>query len=222
VLLGPPGSGKGTLAALFETRLKLGHLSTGELFRKEISAGSPLGARVRRFVTTGRLVPDQLVVDVMTKQLTDARLRRGIVLDGFPRTVGQAQGLDRYLRRKHRPLDAAMYLTCSLGTLVRRLGGRRVCKRCGAIYHARNMPPKRPGICDRCRGPLMIRTDDQAATIKKRLDVDRRAATPLLAYYRRQGLLYPVLGDGQSEGTYGRAIRLLRRQGWLHDRAQDR
>lgn len=222
VLLGPPGSGKGTLARMLDERLGLVCLSTGELFRQEISRRSSLGKRVSRYVTQGLLVPDALVVTVMTSRLSPTRLRRGIVLDGFPRTIGQAQGLDRFLQRRRQPLDAAVHLACSPGVLIRRLGGRRICSACGAIYHVRNMPPKRRGACDRCQGRLVVRQDDRAATIRKRLEVDRGKARPLLDYYARSGLLHELNGNGSSERVFERTLRLFRRQGWVrHDRAQD-
>jgi len=147
VLLGPPGSGKGTLAKMMEEHVKLSHVSTGELFRQAISRRSTLGTTVRRYVTEGRLVPDALVVRVMTGHLTNRLAGRGMVLDGFPRTVGQAKGLDAFLRRRNRPLRAALYLACPPAVLVARLGGRRVCRRCGANYHVKNIPPATPGVC---------------------------------------------------------------------------
>ena len=216
VLLGPPGAGKGSLALLYGTRLGLAHFSTGEIFRQEIARRSALGRRVQRYVTGGRLVPDALVVTVMVARLGRNTLRRGLVLDGFPRTAGQAAGLDRALREKFQPLDGAVYLSAPEPLLVRRLSGRRVCSRCGANYHLRTMRPKRPGRCDRCRGRLMTRYDDQPETIRKRLDVDRKASKPLLAYYRRRGLLYEVDGRGHIETVYRRTLRLFRRVGWLN------
>ena len=215
VLLGPPGSGKGTLAEQLQKRLALFHLSTGDLFRRQIGRKTALGRAVRHYVAEGLLVPDELVVEVMTRRLSRRVLQRGFVLDGFPRTVGQAQGLDRFLRSRRRPLDGAVALPCLPAVLIRRLSGRRVCERCGTIYHVRNMPPKRQDMCDRCGGRLVIRQDDRVVTIKKRLHVDRAQAKPLLAYYRRQGILYRVNGNGSSEQVFARAVRLFTRQGWL-------
>ena len=232
VLLGPPGAGKGSLALLCGDRLGLTHLSTGEIFRQEMARESLLGRRVRRYVTSGQLVPNALVVRVMASRLkgprrsprtTEApqgrrpmvRGSRGFVLDGFPRTAGQAAGLDRVLRTRRLPLDGAVYLTSPKALLVRRLSGRRVCPSCGANYHLRTMRPKRPGRCDRCGSALVTRKDDQLATIRKRLDVDERAAKPLLAYYRRRSVLYEVDGRGHIETVFRRAVTLFRHQGWL-------
>jgi len=215
VLLGPPGAGKGSLASLCETRLRVAHLSTGDIFRHEITRRSNLGRRVQRYVANGRLVPDALVVEVMAARLRDRRLAKGFVLDGFPRTKGQAEGLDRVLQARQQALDGAVYLETPLALLVRRLSGRRVCARCGAIFHVRTMRPRRPGRCDRCQGPLIVRKDDQPRTIRRRLLIDAAAATPLLQYYRRHNNLYRVNGTGPLGAVFRRAAALFRRQGWL-------
>ncbi len=216
VLLGPPGTGKGSLAFLCETRLGLVHLSPGQIFREEMARGSRLGQRVNRYVMSGRLVPDALVVQVMNARLAHARrVKKGFVLDGFPRTKGQAVGLNRVLQRLRQPLAGAVYLTSPASVLVRRLSGRRVCKRCGANYHIRTMKPKRSGRCDRCPGVLIVRKDDQPETIKKRLDVDHQVATPLVRYYRHQGLFSELNGAGHIESVFVRAMKLFRTQHWL-------
>ena len=194
--------------------MRVAHLSTGEIFRNEIARKTTLGRRVQRYVTNGRLVPDSLVVAVMAKQLAALR-GRGFVLDGFPRTAGQAAGLAKVLKRRRTPLEAAVYLTSPHGLLVRRLSGRRVCRRCGENYHVRTMRPKRAGRCDQCGGRLITRKDDEPVTIAKRLRIDRRAARPLLAYYRRHKLLYAVNGQGRVETVYERTMKLFHRQGWL-------
>ncbi len=193
----------------------IAHLSTGELFRQEMKRRSALGRSVERYVTHGRLVPDALVVKVMTHRLTPGLLARGIVLDGFPRTVGQAKGLDAFLKKAKRPLDGAVYLDCSASVLVARLSGRQVCGRCGAIYHVRRMPPKRSGVCDHCGGTLVVRPDDQVATIKKRLAIDHAESKQLLAYYRGQRVLFPINGNGTGAQAFARAMKLFRREDWL-------
>ena len=170
-----------------------------------------------RYVTSGRLVPDSIVVRVMTKRLSKRLLKQGVVLDGFPRTVGQAKGLDAFLARARRPLEGAIALRCPVRVLVVRLGGRRICSQCGAIYHVRNIRPKRAGRCDRCGGVLSVRKDDQAATIRKRLTIDRAQSQPLLAYYRQQRRLYRLDGSDTSEQAFRRSMRLFRQQGWLQN-----
>ena len=217
VLLGPPGAGKGSLASLYRERLGAPHLSTGQIFREEIARNSALGQRVKAYVTSGRLVPNNLVVEVMAKRLSGrGGSSRGFVLDGFPRTRAQAAGLDRVLRRHRQPLDGAVYLTSPTSLLVRRLSGRRVCARCGENYHVRTMRPKHLGRCDRCNGRLTTRKDDRLETIRKRLSIDRKAAAPLLAYYRQKGLLFPVNGAGHVETVYKRTLGLFRRQDWVN------
>jgi len=182
-----------------------------------------LGQAVNRYVSEGRLVPDALVVKVMTGRLTSRLLARGFVLDGFPRTVGQAEGLDRFLASRRRPLDGALYLACPARVLVVRLTGRQVCRHCGTNYHVRTMRPKREGRCDRCGGALIVRKDDQAATVRKRLVIDRTQAKPLLAYYRLKKLLARLDGTGSSAAVLRRTLHLVGRRGWMrHDRAQDR
>lgn len=215
VLLGGPGSGKGTLAEFLKAHVGLSHLSTGELFRREIKRGTPLGTRVQRFVAKGALVPDELVVKVMTAHLPVSRLRRGFVLDGFPRTAGQAAGLGAYLARKRFGLDAAIHLECTRAALIERLSGRLVCSRCGVNYHVRRMPPKRKGVCDRCKGALVTRQDDQLATIRRRLAVDHAKSKPLIAYYRKQKLLVPLDGHGSGAQVFKRAMTLFAQRGWL-------
>ncbi len=215
VLLGPPGSGKGTLAELIEQHLTITHLSTGDLFRQEIKRGSALGKTVSRYVTEGRLVPDELVVRVMTRRLSASQLTRGFVLDGFPRTVGQATGLQTFLAGKRRMLTGVVYLVCPISLSIDRLGGRLVCSTCGLIYHVRNKPPKRAGFCDQCHGRLVVRKDDARGTIAKRLRIDKAEAAPLLMYYRRQGLLHRLNGVGTGPEVFDRARRLFRTLGWL-------
>ena len=215
VLLGPPGAGKGSFSSLVEKQFQGKHVSTGDIFRQEIARRSVLGRRVHRYVTSGRLVPDALVVSVMAARLSRSQLERGIVLDGFPRTRGQALGLDRVLTQRRWPLDGAVYLVSPLALLVRRLSGRRVCPRCGAIYHLRTMKPKRAGICDDDQARLVIRKDDEPQTIRKRLLIDRAASKPLLVYYKRRGILYRINGAGRLDDTFDRAHKLFVRRGWL-------
>ena len=215
VLLGPPGAGKGSLAFVVHKRLGVPHVSTGQIFRHEIRRKSALGRRVGRYVSSGRLVPDSLVVQVMVAQLGKQRFAKGFMLDGFPRTKGQAAGLDRVLTRRRLPLDGAVYLTSPEPLLVRRLSGRRICVRCEANYHIRTMKPKRVGRCDNCAARLVTRKDDQPATIRQRLRLDHKNTKPLLAYYQRRGLLYEINGVGHIERAYARAVALFEGQGWI-------
>ncbi len=221
VLLGPPGAGKGTLAGILEKELGLSHVSTGAFFRNEIRRRTRLGKAVNRYVSSGRLVPDELVVRVMTRQLARRRKAKGLVLDGFPRTVGQAKGLDAFLIARGLGLDGAVYLDCPTSLLVSRLSGRRVCNRCGSNYHIRTMRPRVAGICDACGGALILRKDDQVKTIAKRLVIDRAKARPLLEFYQQRHLLYRLNGSGGVAQVFQRVRRLMQREGWLHDRIED-
>ena len=215
VLLGPPGVGKGSLASWCERRLGVAHISTGEIFRQEMARKSALGRRVQGYVTKGRLVPDALVVKVMAARLGRSLTSKGFVLDGFPRTRGQAVGLDGVLSRHRCGLDGAVYLEAPQATLVRRLGGRRVCPACGTNYHLRTMRPARAGRCDRCGTALIIRKDDRPGTIRKRLTIDRAAAKPLVRYYERRGVLYRVDGSGKLNRVFASLAGLIERQGWM-------
>lgn len=214
VLLGPPGAGKGSLALLCKQRLRVAHLSTGQIFREEMEKKSPLGERVRAYVTSGRLVPDDLVTRVMVSRLSAKRYTR-FVLDGFPRTRGQAAGLDAALSRLKLGLHGAVYVTSPEAVLIRRLSGRLVCSKCGANYHARTMKPKKAGVCDHCGGGLIMRKDDQISTIRRRLTIDHKESKPLLDYYRARKGLYRVDGRGRIATVFVRACGLFRRQGWI-------
>ena len=215
IFLGPPGAGKGTQAELIHHRLGLPHISTGNIFREEANAGTALGQVVAGYMRRGELVPDTVVVQVIAGRLRRPDTRHGYILDGFPRTVPQAEALDRQLARHRQALDLVIYFPTSVRVIHARLGGRRVCRQCGAIYHVTNMPPKRAGVCDGCGGTIIQRTDDRAATIRRRLDVYRQDSTPLLAYYRRCGRLRRLSGDWSAEMFFARFTRLLRREGWL-------
>ncbi len=182
------------------------------MFRHEMATKTLLGRRVTRYVANGQLVPDALVVEVMASRLPK---RTGFVLDGFPRTRAQAEGLDEVLARRRLPVDGAVYISSPESVLVRRLSGRLVCAQCGANYHIRTMRPKQPGRCDQCQGRLITRKDDQLKTIRKRLAIHRREMTPLLQYYRRRGLLNSVDGRGRIGTVFLRAMGLFRRHGWV-------
>jgi adenylate kinase len=217
VVLGPPGTGKGSLAALCEQHLGIPYVSTGQLFREQIARKTKLGLEVQSYVSRGQLAPDELVVRVMTRQLARKEFIKGFILDGFPRTVEQAKGLEEALERLRTPLQGALYVSSPQETLIRRLSGRRVCPNthCGATYHTRTMRPKVVGTCDHCGSALTTRVDDQPETISKRLAVDAENAKPLLAYYRSRKLLYRVDGRGHINTVYRRTRELFRRLGWI-------
>lgn len=200
VMLGSPGSGKGTQAVVLAERLGVPHISTGEVFRANIKNGTELGAKVKAYTTTGELVPDSIVVEVVTDRLGQADCRtRGFILDGFPRTVAQATALGEWLAKENMPLDKVVELDVAQEILVRRLGGRRSCAKCGTGYNVEFKPPRTEGRCDACGGELITRADDSHDSIMRRLEIDAEMARPLHRYYEEKKILVSV--DGAKEPT---------------------
>jgi adenylate kinase len=204
VLLGAPGVGKGTQADEIAKRFGPPHISTGELLRAAIRDGSPLGRRVAAIVERGELVPDALIGEVMEERLSRKDAERGFVLDGFPRTVAQADLLDRILARRGQTLDRVILIEVGEPEIIERIAGRRSCGRCGAVYHVRYNPPKVEGICDRCGSELRQRPDDAEEVIAERLRAYRELTAPLVERYRKAGLLLQVDGRGRPEEVFGR------------------
>lgn len=209
VFVGPPGAGKGTQAVRVAERLGIPHVSTGEIFRSAIAAGTPMGRLARPYVESGGYVPDEIVVGIVRERLEQPDARQGFVLDGFPRTEGQAQALDSLLEGWGTPLDAVVHLQVDDDTIVRRLSGRRVCPQCQAVYHVESDPPREPGRCDRCGTALIQRSDDAEETVRHRLAVYREKTEPLLGYYRRRGILVDVDGLGTMDGVTDRIAAAL-------------
>lgn len=187
VFLGPPGAGKGTLAALAKEALGIVHISTGDIFRANIKNQTPLGIKVKAILDSGGLVPDETTIEIVKDRLEKDDCASGYLLDGFPRTVGQAEALAGFAQ-----LDGVVNFVLSDEEVVQRLGGRRVCKGCGAGYHVANLPSKKEGICDSCGGELIQRKDDEPASIKERLRVYNEQTAPLIAYYQKKGLLKDI------------------------------
>ncbi len=195
ILLGPPGAGKGTQAKKLVAKRGLSQLSTGEMLRAEVLAGTELGAHAKRLMDAGRLVPDDVITDMIAKRIEGPDQRNGIVLDGFPRTEAQAKALDEMLARHHTKLDAVIELVVDDNALIDRISGRYSCKKCGAGYHDHFEKPKQAGICDICGGAEFIRrADDNAETVKSRLQSYHAQTAPILPYYRHRGLLRQVDG----------------------------
>lgn len=203
ILIGPPGVGKGTQAALLESRLGLKPLSSGTIFRAEIEAETDLGRLAQSYINHGELVPNGVTIEMMAKRIRSDEVRKsGFVLDGFPRTVRQAIALDEMLDEMGLHLDKVVSISASDELVVSRLSGRMGCTKCGEIYHSTNKPPKREGLCDKCNGPLFVRTDDQPATIMERLRVFREQTQPVIDYYRDHDMLQVVDGRHDADDVY--------------------
>jgi adenylate kinase len=194
--LGPPGAGKGTQARDLAQEWRVLHLATGDMLREAVAAGSPLGREAKGYMDQGALVPDDVIIRMVGERLSAADAGRGFILDGFPRTIAQAEALGKLLKDLGQTLDTVVYFDVSEPELLRRLTGRRVCRTCGHSYHVTSNPPKRAGVCDECGGELYQRDDDAEATVRKRLDVYQRQTAPLLDYYRQRSLLATVSGEG--------------------------
>ncbi|MFC1631179.1 adenylate kinase [Candidatus Omnitrophota bacterium] len=199
VLLGPPGAGKGTQAKLLAEDFKLPHISTGDILRVEVGLKSELGKKVAGFVRSGELVPDEIVTAVVKKRLLKEDAKGGFILDGFPRTITQAEQLNTALKKLNTPIDLVIYFQTQPQVSIKRLSGRRVCKKCGANFHLVNMPTKVFGICDFCQAELFHREDDQENTVKKRLEIYNQQTSSLIDYYTRAGKLEKVSGDLEAK-----------------------
>lgn len=197
ILLGPPGAGKGTQASSIVKKYQIPHISTGDIFRKNIKEGTELGKKAKEYMDKGLLVPDDLVVAIVKDRLTEEDCKEGFLLDGFPRTVAQADALDIELRELSYSLDDVINIDVSKEELIERAVGRRVCKDCGATFHIKFNSPKIEGICDVCSGELQQRKDDTVETVTKRIEVYLEQTQPLINYYENKGILINI--DGKQE-----------------------
>jgi adenylate kinase len=209
VFLGAPGAGKGTQAASVAKRLKLVHIATGDLFRQALEQGTELGLAAKSYMEKGVLVPDQITIDMVLERLSAPDSRGGAVLDGFPRNLKQAEALDKALALQGKSIDKVVYIKVSEAELLRRLGGRRICRQCQTPYHITDSPPKVEGRCDVCGGELYQRPDDTEESIKKRLEVYSEETAPLIDYYRRAGKLLEVAGEGGVKAVEKRIVAAL-------------
>lgn len=209
VFLGPPGAGKGTQAKFLEGRYGACQVSTGDILRKAVQDCAPLGQRAAAYLDKGELVPDDVMLNLVAERLTEKDCDKGFILDGFPRTVVQAEGLEGILRSLGREVESVLCMQVPQGVIIERLSGRRSCKKCGSLYHAAFNPPRRQGLCDRCDGELFQRQDDREETIAARLHVFETHTAPLVDYYRKKGLLREINGVGSVEEIRGRVLQAL-------------
>jgi adenylate kinase len=210
VLLGPPGSGKGTQAGSLARRRAIAHIASGDILRANVKEGTELGRRAAPYMERGELVPDELILDMMAERLGEPDAAEGYALDGFPRTVAQAEALDGRLSEMQQRLQAVVYLEVPEKELLRRLSGRRICPKCNAIYQLDTMAPKQEGICDTCGAALIQRKDEQPEVVRRRLEVYARETQPLLDYYRRTGLLHQVDGTIGVDNVLAEIDRIVR------------
>ncbi|MCR4890772.1 MAG: adenylate kinase [Lachnospiraceae bacterium] len=205
VMLGAPGAGKGTQAKRIAEKYGIPHVSTGDIFRANIKNGTDLGKEAKTYMDEGKLVPDELTVRILLDRVAQDDCKNGYVLDGFPRTIPQAEVLDGELKKLNEKIDFAINVDVPDDNIVNRMGGRRACLKCGATYHMTHLPPKTEGICDSCGSELVLRDDDKPETVKKRLAVYHEQTQPLIDFYSKQGVLKTVDGTVDAEDVF-RAI----------------
>lgn len=210
ILLGPPGAGKGTQAKVLAKRLTLPHISTGDILRQNVSGNTTLGIKAKDFMNKGALVPDELVTQMLIERIDQPDTEKGFILDGYPRTLKQAEDLDNILKGRNAAIDFAVYLDTSGPVIIQRLSGRRVCSKCGLNFHIKNMPPKVDMLCDNCGGPLYQRGDDKEETIKKRVAVYKQESASLIEHYRDKQKLKCLNADGDAEGVLNKIILMAK------------
>lgn len=201
ILLGAPGAGKGTQAESIKGKYHIAHISTGDILRANVKAGTELGKSAKEYMDAGKLVPDDVIIGMMETRLQEPDCKEGFMLDGFPRTIGQAEALDGMLKKLGIALDAVVSLNIDDDTVVMRLTARRVCKKCGEIYNTVLKPEKTAGLCDKCSGEVVQRDDDKESVIRNRLAVFHQQTQPLIEYYEKQGLLIPVDASGKKDAV---------------------
>ena len=209
IMLGAPGAGKGTQAIKIAEKYNIPHISTGDIFRANIKGGTELGKKAKGFIDQGLLVPDELVVDLVSDRIQKEDCKNGFVLDGFPRTIPQAEALDKALKSMCQSMDYAIDVNVPDENIVNRMSGRRACLKCGATYHVVFAAPKTEGVCDTCGEALVLREDDKPETVSKRLNVYHEQTQPLIDYYTGQNVLRTVDGTKQLEEVFQEIINIL-------------
>lgn len=214
ILLGAPGAGKGTQANLLQKQLGVKHISMGDILREEMKNNTPLGQEVKKYVESGGLVPDEVVTKIIENKLKEKEIATvGYMLDGFPRTAKQAEDLNVILKRINQLVDYVIYMEVDPKIVIARLTGRRVCRKCAAVYHIKNMPSKKEGVCDKCQGELYQRPDDVEETIRKRINVYVESTAPIIDYYKAQGVLLTVDGNQDAEKLRDQLLNVFKKDG---------
>ncbi len=209
VMLGAPGAGKGTQAKMIADKYSIPHISTGDIFRANIKEGTPLGAKAKEYMDKGLLVPDELVCDLVVDRIQQDDCKNGYILDGFPRTIPQAEALTDALSKISDKVEYAINVEVPDENIVNRMGGRRACVGCGATYHVKYNPPKVEDVCDKCGEKLILRDDDKPETVQKRLDVYHEQTQPLIDYYTKQGVIAEVDGTVDMNEVFDNIVKLL-------------
>ncbi|RTZ91118.1 MAG: adenylate kinase [Deltaproteobacteria bacterium] len=209
ILLGPPGAGKGTQAVRLVKHFGIPQISTGDILRKAVKDGTELGTLAKRYMDRGDLVPDEVVIGIIRDRLMEPDCEKGYILDGFPRTIAQAEALDEMLDKMGVRIDHVINISVGDEEIIKRLTGRRTCPNCGAGYHILFDPPKEDGICDKCGGKLIQRDDDKEETIRARLKVYRQQTEPLIKYYEEKQLIRNIPGEGNMDEIFGEILRAL-------------
>ena len=207
ILLGPPGAGKGTQAAKLMEKFDIPHISTGDIFRKNIKEGTELGKKAQEYMNKGELVPDSLVIEIAKARLLEGDCKKGFLLDGFPRTVQQAEALADFFRQTGGRIDKVINIVVGKDELVSRLSGRRVCRSCGATYHITGMPSLKDGVCDKCGGELYQRPDDNEETVTNRIEVYESQTKPLVDYYEKTGNIVHIDGGIGLENVFAEIVK---------------
>jgi adenylate kinase len=210
IMLGAPGAGKGTQAANLAKELNIPHISTGDIFRANIKNGTELGKKAKSYMDAGKLVPDELVCDLVADRIAKDDCKEGYILDGFPRTIPQAEALDKAVLALGTKIDYAVNIDVPDEAIITRMGGRRACLNCGATYHVQYNPPKKEGVCDTCGHPLVLRDDDKPETVQTRLNVYHEQTQPLIDYYDKKKILVTVDGTQSMDQVFSDILKAVR------------
>ncbi len=211
ILLGPPGAGKGTQAKKIVEKYGIPHIATGDILRDAVAKGTELGKKAKEYMDRGELVPDDIVIGIVKERLQQPDCEKGFLLDGFPRTLKQAEALDEMLKELGKKIDAVIYIDVPEEEIVKRIVNRRTCRKCGAVYHLIYAPPKEPNKCDKCGGELYQRDDDKEETVRQRFRVYMENTAPLIEYYEKKGLLYRVDGTKSIDEVFAQIEEILKK-----------